>query len=85
MDFLTQRIEHDFTVKPVETLGNIALYKPGRPGPGYCHLTQGGMAAPAGAETVGAVGELGLVVRLQQQADHFADQLVRPRRQAERA
>src|SRR5580704_1394348 len=42
------------------------------------------MAAPAGTETIGKVGELRLVIRLQQEADHFADQLIRPGRQAER-
>ena len=47
------------------------------------YLPQCGVTASAGAEPVRAVGELRLVVRLQEEADHFADQLVRPRRQAE--
>ena len=34
---------------------------------------------------MGAVGEGRLVVRLQQETDHFPDELVRPGRQAERA
>ena len=44
-----------------------------------------GVAAPSGTEPVGAAGELGLVVRLKQQAHHLADELVRPGRQAQRA
>ena len=39
---------------------------------------QRGVAAAAGTETVRAVREPRLVVRLQQQADHFTDELVRP-------
>jgi site-specific DNA recombinase len=78
VDLLTQRLEHDLMVKPVEALGDIALDKPARPGPGSRHLAQGGVATPAGPVTVGAIGELRLVIRLQQQADHFAEQLVRP-------
>src|SRR6266516_746504 len=42
------------------------------------------MASAARAEPVGAVGELRLVVRLQDQAQHFLQQLVRPRRQPQR-
>jgi hypothetical protein len=34
---------------------------------------------------MGQVGELRLVVRLQQEADHFADKLVRPGRQPQRS
>jgi hypothetical protein len=34
------------------------------------------VAAPAGTETVGVVRELRLVVGLQQEADHFADEFV---------
>ena len=85
MDLLRQDLEHDLVVKRPEAIGDVSLDEPGRPGPGVGHLPQRGVAAPAGPETVGAVGELRLVVRLQQQAHHFADQLVRPRRQAERA
>src|SRR6266568_1337918 len=42
------------------------------------------MASAARAEPVGAVGELRLVVRLQDQAQHFLQQLVRPSRQPQR-
>ena len=84
VDLLAQRFEHDPRIEPVKTLGDVALDKPARPGPGFRHLAQGGVAAPAGPVTVGVIGELRLVVRLQQQADHFAEQLVRPRRQTQR-
>jgi len=36
-------------------------------------LAERGVAAMAGAETVGAAGEPGLVVRLQQQSHNFGD------------
>ncbi len=49
------------------------------------YLAECGVAPPAGTETVGTVGERRLVVRLQEEADHFADNLVRPGRQAERS
>ena len=42
------------------------------------------MTTTGGSVTVGAVGELRLVVRLKQQAHDFADELVRPRWQTQR-
>jgi hypothetical protein len=47
------------------------------------HLAQRGVATPTSTEPVGPVGKLGLIVRLQQEAHHFTDQLIRPARQAE--
>ena len=44
-----------------------------------------GVTATAGPVTVGVIRELRLVVRLQQQAHDFADELVRPRWQTKRA
>ena len=82
---LRQDLDHYLVIQRPETVGDVALDEPGRPGPGIGHLAQCGVAAPAGTETVGPAGELRLVVRLQQQAHHFAEQLVRPGRQAERA
>src|SRR5207244_12346359 len=72
-------------VKATETIGDNTRGKPGRPAPGVSHLAQCGVAAAAGTEPVGAAGELGLVVRLKQQAHHFAEQLVRPGGQAKSA
>src|SRR5438067_11495030 len=43
------------------------------------------MTASPWPESVGPVGERRFVVRLQQQADHFADEFVRPGRQSQRA
>src|SRR5215470_13795171 len=48
------------------------------------HLVQGGVASAAGAEPVGMIGKLDVVVRLQQQAHYLGDDLVRPGRQAQR-
>jgi hypothetical protein len=84
VDLLAQRLDHDRVVELVEAVGDVALDKPARPGPGSRHLAQRGVAAPAGSITVRAVGELRLVIRLQQQAHDFAQQLVRPRRQTQR-
>jgi len=42
------------------------------------------VAATAGTETVGTAGERRLIIRLQQEPEHFADELVRPGRQAQR-
>src|SRR5262249_31305220 len=68
-----------------ETIGEVSLNEPGRPSPGVGHFAQCGVASPAGTIPVGVAGEPGLVVRLQQQADYFADQLVRPRGQSQRS
>ena len=84
MDFLRQDREHDLMVERSEAVGDVAFDEPGCPGPGIRHLRQRGVASPAGTETVRPAGELGLVVRLQQEAHHLADQFIRPGRQAER-
>ena len=84
MDVLRESPDHKIMIKTPETVGDITLDKPGCPGPGLSHVPQCGMASPAGTETMRKIGELRLVVRLKQQADHFADQLIRPCRHAER-
>jgi hypothetical protein len=71
-------------IEPVETLGDIRFDEPGGPGPGAGDLLQRGVAAFAGTETVRPVGELWLVVCLQQETNYLADEFVRPGRQAER-
>ena len=73
MDLLSQRVQHDLMVKLVKAPGDVTFDKPGRPGPRVRHLAQGGVAATTGPVTVGMIGELRLVVRLQQQAHDFAD------------
>ena len=73
VDLLAQCLEHDLMVKPVKALGDVALDKPGRSRPRACHLAQCGVAAATGTVTVGVLGELRLVVRLQQQAHDFAE------------
>src|SRR5258708_14367328 len=67
-----------------EAVGDVSFNEPGCPRPVDCHLSKSSVAAAAGAETVRAAGKLRLVIRLKEQADHFADKLVRPGRQAER-
>jgi hypothetical protein len=73
MDLLRQDRDHDLMVKAPEAVRDVSLDEPGRPGPGALNLTERGVAAPAGAETVRAAGELRLVIRLKEQAHHLAD------------
>ena len=80
MDFLRQYADHDLLIKRPEAVGDITLDEPGRPAPGVGHLAECGVTAPAGTEPVGTAGELRLVVGLQQEAHHFADEFVRPGR-----
>jgi hypothetical protein len=47
-----QRREHDLVIKRPEAVGDITFDEPGCPGPGFRHIIQSGVAAPAGAETV---------------------------------
>ena len=61
-----------------ETVGDVSLDEPGRPGPGDRHLAQCRVASSPGTETVGVVRERRFVVRLQEQAHHLADELVGP-------
>src|SRR6266498_4121507 len=77
MDLLGQDRSGDRMVQGPETVGDVTLDEPHRPVPLVIDFLQGGMAPAAWAETVGAAGELRLVVRLLQQ-------LVRPRRQPQR-
>ena len=63
-------------VQAAEAIGNVTFYEPRRPFPGIGYFPQCGMTASAWAEPVGAVRELGLVVRLQEEPDYFTYQLV---------
>src|ERR1700719_874026 len=71
-------------VQAPEAVGDITLDKPGRPFPGLGYLRQRGMAAAAGTETMRAAGEPRFIIRFQENAHYFADEFIRPRRQAER-
>jgi site-specific DNA recombinase len=84
VDFLRQDRDHYLVVQGPEAIGDISLDEPGRPGPDVFHLAQCGVAAPAGTETVGTAGKPRFVIRLQQEADHLANDLTRPGWQAER-
>jgi hypothetical protein len=85
VDLLRQNRDQDLMIKRPEAVGDVALDEPVRSLPDLDHLTQRGVAAPARPETVGMLGEADVVVRLQQQAHHLGDQLVREGRQAQRA
>src|SRR5258706_16404150 len=69
--------------RPV-AIRDVTLDEPYRPGPGIAHLPQRGMAPPPFPEPVRPVREGRLVIRLQQEADHLADELAGPVWQAER-
>ncbi len=84
MDLLAEDRQQDLVVQAAEAVGDVPFDEPGSPGPGVGHLPQRGVAAPTGTESMGSIGERRLVVRLQQQADHLPDELVRPGRQAQR-
>ena len=73
VDFLRQYPEKDFVVKRPEAVGDITLDKPCGPGPGIIYLPQRGMAPSFPPEPVRIIRELRLIVRLKEQADHFAD------------
>src|SRR5260370_29782315 len=77
--------DHTLLVETPETIGEVSLDEPCCPGPSFCHVPQCGVASQAWTETVRRIGELRLVVRLKQQADHLAEQFIRPCRHAERA
>ena len=49
-------------------IGDITLDEPHRPVPLVIDLPQRGVTTPARTETMGAIGEPGLVIRLQHQA-----------------
>src|SRR6266566_6901142 len=68
-----------------EAVGDITLNKPRGTGPGVVYLPQRGMTPSTLAEPVRLVRKPRLVIRLKEQAHHLADQLVRPRRQPQRA
>ena len=72
VDLLTERLEHDLMVKLVEAPGDVTFDKPGCRRPADRHVAQCGVTAAIGAITMRVVGELRLVVRLQQQTHDFA-------------
>jgi hypothetical protein len=85
VDFLRQDPGHNIMIQGPEAVGDVTLDKPRGPGPGALYLPQRGMTPSPLAEPVRPAGKPRLVIRLQKQAHHLADQLVRPRRQPQRA
>ena len=75
-DLFRQDLQEDLVIDFPEAVGYVSLDKPHGPGPGILHFPQRGMAAPPFPETMRAARKLRLVVRLQNQAHHLADQLV---------
>jgi hypothetical protein len=71
-------------IKRLETPGDVALDEPVCPVPDIHNLLQSGVAAPSGTETMGVLGELDVVVRVQQHAHHLGQQFIRPRWQPQR-
>src|SRR6476661_9709229 len=72
-------------IQRVETLSDITLNKPVCSVPDIDHLTQRGVATPAGPEPMRTVGELHVVIRVEKHAYHLGEQLVRKGRQPQRA
>src|SRR6266511_4516170 len=85
MDVLRQNRQQDLVVDAVEAAGEVALDEPRRSTPCIRNLAQRCVATPIRSEAVGAVGELRLVVGLQDHPDDLLQQFVRPGRNAERS
>ena len=66
-----------------EAVGDVSLDEPHGPGPGLAYLPQRGVAPAPFPEPVRPARKQRFVVRLQKEADHLADELVGPGRQAE--
>ena len=78
VDFLRQYPEKDLMVERPVAVGDITLDKPHGARPGLADLPQCGVTSASFPESVRPAREPRLVDRLQQEADHFADQLVGP-------
>ena len=75
-DLLRQYPEQDIVVNTAEAVGDVSLDEPHGPGPGLLDFPQRGMAAAPFPEPVRPAGKLRLVIRLQQEPHHLADQLI---------
>src|SRR6266576_2513995 len=82
---LRQYSEKNTMVDFTEAVGDVSFDEPCGPGPGVLDFPERGMAAASFPEPVRPVRKARLVDCLQQEAHHFADQLIGPRRQAQRA
>src|SRR6266851_35562 len=85
VDLLAEDRQHDRVVQTVEAGGDVSLHEPGSTRPRPLDLLKGRVAPSAWPKPVRARGELRLEVGLQDQADDFLQQLVRPDGNAERA
>src|SRR6266536_2151726 len=84
VDAFSEDAKQDLMIQSVEKLSDVKLEKPGRAGPGVVHLAQRGVAATAPTETMGVLGELRVVVGVQDEPEHLLQQFVRPGGQSER-
>src|SRR5947209_16282068 len=82
VDLLSQDVDQHVVREPVKKLAEVSFNEPPGPIPRAVHLAQGGVAPTSTPKTVGVVGKLGLVIRLQREADHLMHQLARPGRDA---
>jgi hypothetical protein len=78
-------LHHDRVVNGVEVRGDVTLDEPRCTSPVMVDGVECASAASFWAEAVGVVGELRLVVGVQEHPDHLLEQLVRPRWHPERA
>src|SRR4249919_1179109 len=69
----------------VEEFGDVALYKPARASPCGLDFLQGCMASSAWAEPVGVLTHLRFVVRFENGAHDFLQELILPGGQSERS
>ena len=74
LDDLQQKVP----INVVKTSADISLNKPDRPFPRVHDLNQSSMTSPVWSEPMGMGTELRLVIRLQDEANHFLQEFVRP-------
>ncbi len=84
-DLLAENREQDTMVKAPKAVSDVSFDEPVRSLPDLDYFIKRGVAAPSGTESMGMLGKLGVVVRVEQNAHHFCHQFVRPRRHAQRA
>ena len=83
IDLFRQDRKQDLMIQRPVAVRDVSLDEPHGPGPGIAYLPQRGVAPTPFPEPVRPARERRLVIRLQQEPYHLADELAGPVRQAE--
>src|SRR5438270_13133669 len=78
MDALAQRPDEQFVIKAVKTLGDVALNEPRCSMPVVVDFPERSVTSALRTEAVGVWAELRFVIRSEDHAHHFLQQLIRP-------